>query len=191
MRRSVFLAEPSVLLVIFSPIFAVLHHWRTNKRTCSHASILLPSLFPICEVKNLNHSKDKPWDNSIWVSNSLWQILYAFTFKQESTVYMIKSDEDSILFPSPLNFHCVDFMFALEEIPLCSVIIHFRLRGLELFTSLIDSLIEVKLRHRCCRTIPICDWKTENIKCWYHTAIDESALLCNDITGTLTLQRTK
>lgn len=69
------------------------------------------------------------------------------------------------------------------------MIIHIRLSGLELFTFVMDSLIEVKLRYISCRIIQICKGGGGR-KSQSQTAGSGSAVLCN-ITATLTLQRTK
>lgn len=154
-----------------------------NLINCFDASIWLPSPCSICKIKSLTI----PWinlDTSVWIYNP-WLILYAFTFKAEMWGLHLISIPTQF---SLCGFHVYP---ALEEIPLCFVIIHVRLWGLQLFTSLMDSLIEVKWRHSCYRTILICEGKTENIKCWYQTEMDGSSFLCNDITGTLTLKRTQ
>lgn len=64
----------------------------------------------------------------------------------------------------PPCFHYVPFLFTLpyRKSPLHSVIIHHSSSGWELFTFLIDSLIEVKLRHISCRIIQICEGRNES-----------------------------
>lgn len=93
-----------------------------------------------------------------------------------SYVCTVKLDEESLLPPS--SFHYASLMFTLRsrKSPLHSVIIHIRLSGWELFTFLIDSLIEVKLRRNFCRIIQICEGKNGNAKRQSQTAANGSAL---------------
>lgn len=67
------------------------------------------------------------------------------------------------------------------------MIILIRLAGLQLFTSLMDSLIEVKLRHICCRTTEIFKETTEKTNPGREQQRTPRSL-CNVITATLTLQ---
>ena len=78
-------------------------------------------------------------------------LIFLTYFKNVYVQKLVKSLYSKIMWGIPpisaLSFHYGFSVYsALEKIPLRVVIIHIRLSGLELFTFLIDPLIEVKLR---------------------------------------------